>query len=241
MTQTVIVTGSAGGIGQAICRRFRSAGYYVVGLDQLKNDGVDEWIDVDLADLHRVREVAHEVSNKRQVAVVVHNAAIQPLAPAGDTAAEDFLQTLRVNVLAADALVSGSRVSLARHRGCVVVVSSVHAYATTANINAYATSKAALEGWVRSAAIDLAPTVRVNAVRPGAIDTAKLRDGFARWGKSVSDERWAVLVARTPLGCVGEAADVAAAVFFLAGTEAKFITGSTLVVDGGATARLGTE
>lgn len=241
MSKTVIITGSAGGIGQAICRRFRTAGYYVVGLDKLESREADEWVEVDLGDLRRLREVATDVSIQRPVVVVVHNASIQPLGSAGDTSETSFMETLRVNVLAADALVAATRASLAKYGGSVVVVSSVHAYATTAGVNAYATSKAALEGWARSAAIDLAPAVRVNAVRPGAIDTAKLREGFGRWSSSRPDERWAILEARTPLGRVGKATDVAAAVFFLAGNEAGFITGSTLVVDGGATARLGTE
>lgn len=206
----------------------------------MSNDA-DKWVAVDLGDLQRVREAAVEVTSAHPVSAVVHNAAIQPLAGAGDTPDESFMEALRVNVVAANALVSETRASLARNGGSVVVVSSVHAYATTAGINAYATSKAALEGWVRSAAIDLAPAVRVNAVRPGAIDTPKLREGFARWGPHVADERRAVLETRTPLGRVGEAAEVASAVFFLSGPEAGFITGSTLVVDGGATARLGTE
>ena len=122
----------------------------------------------------------------------------------------------------------------------MVVVSSVHARATTGGLTAYATSKAALEGWVRSAALDLGPEIRVNAVAPGAIDTAKLSEGFARWGES-AEERKAVLRERTALRRIGEPADVAAAVSFLIGDDARFITGSVLVVDGGATARLGSE
>ncbi|MGE2724325.1 SDR family NAD(P)-dependent oxidoreductase [Mycolicibacterium pulveris] len=241
MSQAVIVTGSGGGIGQAICQRFRDADHYVVGFDKVESKDADEWVEIDLANLQRVREVTKEISNKHPVGVVVHNAAIQPLAAAGDTSDDCFIEVLRVNVLAADALVNAAGASLARHDGSVVVVSSVHAQVTTAGINAYATSKAALEGWVRSAAIDLAPDVRVNAVRPGAINTAKLRDGFDRWGRDVSAERWAMLEARTPLGRVGASTDVAAAVYFLAGAEAGFITGTTLVVDGGASARLSTE
>lgn len=240
MSPAVIVSGSAGGIGQAICRRFRGVGYFVVGLDRLENPEVDEWIAIDLSDSETVRDVAAGVCKRYPVSVVVHNAATQPLAAAGETPVDAFLETMRVNVIAADSLVAGSRNSLAELHGAVVVVSSVHAHATTRNINAYATSKAALEGWVRSAAIDLAPAVRVNAVRPGAIDTAKLHEGFARWGDD-ADARWRMLEARTPLGRVGEATEVAAAVHFLASSDAAFITGSTLVVDGGAAALLGTE
>lgn len=239
--QTVIVTGSAGGIGQAICRRFRGGGYHVVGIDKSESRDADDSVELDLGDLSRVHDVATKVSLNRAVSVIAHSAAIQPLAATGYTDYESFLETLRVNVLAVDTLVSATRASLANHGGSVVVVSSVHAVATTAGINAYATSKAALEGWVRSAAIDLAPAIRVNAVRPGAIDTPKLHEGFSRWGQDAAAKRRLMLEERTPLRRIGTPDDVAAAVYFLSSSEAAFISGSTLVVDGGATALLGTE
>ena len=72
-------------------------------------------------------------------------------------------------MVAVDALLSGARESLAANSGSVVVISSVHAHATTGGVTAYATSKAALEGWVRSAALDLGPGIRVNAVAPGRL------------------------------------------------------------------------
>lgn len=241
MTSAVIVTGAAGGIGRAICERFRQGGYHVIGVDRNEADAADHWLEIDVGDLGPLREAAAAISEQYPLAAVVHNAAIQPMAGAGDTEYDVFVETMRVNVLAADSLVHATRSNLAQQRGSVVVVSSVHASATTAGISAYATSKAALEGWVRSAAIDLGPDIRVNAVRPGAIDTAKLREGFARWGPDVAEERRSVLMARTPLKRIGEPAEIASAVAFLVSDEASFITGSTLVVDGGASACLGTE
>ena len=122
----------------------------------------------------------------------------------------------------------------------MVAIGSVHGRATTPGIAAYSTTKAALEGWVRAAALDLAPRIRVNAVIPGAIDTPKLREGFARWGSGAA-ERFAVLEQRTPLNRVGQAAEVASAVAFLVSDRAAFATGTSLVIDGGATTRLGSE
>lgn len=241
MNPAVIVTGAAGGIGTSICARFKRDGYSVVGIDRLRCADVDLWLGIDIGDLAELRAAAAEVCDRFPLSVVVHNAAVQPIAGAGDTPYEAFVETMRVNVLAADSLVHATRTSLDENGGSVVVVSSVHAGATTKGINAYATSKAALEGWVRAAAIDLSPRIRVNAVRPGAIDTAKLREGFARWGAEGADERRHVLETRTPLGRIGLPEEVASAVAFLAGPEASFITGSTLVVDGGASACLGTE
>lgn len=241
MKRAVIVTGAAGGIGTAICARFKEDGLTVVGIDRNECVDVDLWLSVDVGDLAALRTAAAEVCEQYPLAAVVHNAAVQPIAGAGETPYDVFVETMRVNVLAADSLVHATRDNLRSERGSVVVVSSVHASATTAGINAYATSKAALEGWVRSAAIDLGPDIRVNAVRPGAIDTAKLHEGFARWGAEDALQRRLILETRTPLGRIGVPHEIASAVAFLAGPEASFITGSTLVVDGGASACLGTE
>jgi NAD(P)-dependent dehydrogenase (short-subunit alcohol dehydrogenase family) len=175
-----------------------------------------------------------------ELKAIVHNGAVQPIAGAGDTPFDEWTNALRVNVLAVDALVSGTRENLAANDGSIVVITSVHGRATTGGITAYATTKAALEGWVRSAAMDLGPSIRVNAIAPGAIDTAKLREGFARWGET-AEERKEMLRQRTALRRIGEPSDVAGAVSFLIGDDARFITGTVLVVDGGATARLGSE
>lgn len=241
MTRAVIVTGAAGGIGAALCRRMRGDGYIAIGIDQTSAADADVDLRVDLRDSERVAEVARELAGDYDIKAIVHNAAVQPLGGAGETSPAEWSDTLRVNVIAIDALVSGARDSLAANDGSVVVIGSVHARATTGGITAYATTKAAVEGWVRSAALDLGPEIRVNAVAPGAIDTAKLREGFARWGEQSGAERKEVLRQRTALRRIGEPSDVAGAVAFLIGDDARFVTGTVLVVDGGATARLGSE
>ena len=240
MTRAIIVTGAAGGIGAAICQRVRNDGYIAIGLDSDIATEADVDVRIDLRESERLIDLGRELARDYELQAVIHNAALQPLAVAGQTSLSGWMDALRVNVISVDALLSGTRESLAANDGSVVVVSSVHARATTGGLTAYATSKAALEGWVRSAALDLGPEIRVNAVAPGAIDTAKLREGFARWGES-AEERKAILRERTALRRIGDPADVAAAVSFLIGDDARFITGAVLVVDGGATARLGSE
>jgi NAD(P)-dependent dehydrogenase (short-subunit alcohol dehydrogenase family) len=235
--RAVVVTGSAGGIGTALCERFAADGYYVVGIDLGRSSAADESVQVDSSDLVALELAATEIAARHDVRVLVHCAAHQPLARAGETSVPEWLTTLSVNVVAADLLLGVFLDSLES----VVAVSSVHGRATTSGIAAYATSKAALEGWARAAALDHAPRIRVNAVVPGAVDTAKLREGFARWGEQVGAERRAVLEERTPAGRVGAATEIADAVAFLAGPHAGFITGTSLVVDGGATVRLGSE
>jgi NAD(P)-dependent dehydrogenase (short-subunit alcohol dehydrogenase family) len=241
MKQGVIVTGAAGGIGAALCRRAKEDGYLAVGIDRDAAGEADVQILADLRDSERLIALGAELSLQYEIKALVHNAAVQPLAGAGQTPVTQWLDTLNVNLIAVDALLAGTRTNLAAHQGSVVVITSVHAHATTTGITAYATSKAALEGWVRAAALDLGPQIRVNAVAPGAINTAKLREGFARWGAESAENRMAVLRERTALRRIGEPGDVAGAVAFLIGDDASFVTGSVLTVDGGATARLGSE
>lgn len=240
MSRAVVITGAAGGIGAALCQRARKDGYLAIGIDQIGAAEADVDFELDLRDSEQVVDLGARLARDYDLKAVVHNAAVQPIAGAGETSFADWADTLRVNVVAVDALVSATRESLMTNDGSIVVVSSVHARATTGGITAYAATKAALEGWVRSAALDLGPAIRVNAVAPGAIDTPKLQEGFARWGES-AEERKAVLRQRTALGRIGEPSDVAGAVSFLISDDAAFVTGAVLVVDGGATARLGSE
>jgi len=236
----IIVTGSAGGIGVALCERFRRDGFTVVGIDRRESTAADIEYREDLARSDRLVEIGAEVASTLSVKAVVHNGATQPLGGAGAADFDAWAEAFRVNVVAVEGLVAGTRASLAANRGSVVAIGSVHARATSEGIAAYATTKAALEGWVRAAALDLGPEIRVNAIAPGAIDTPKLREGFARWGERAR-ARLDFLRDRTALRRVGAPADVAGAAAFLVGDDASFITGTTLVVDGGATARLGSE
>lgn len=240
MTRAVIITGAAGGIGAALCERMRKDGYIAIGIDRNVAPAADIYLEVDLSKSDQLVDLGRELASDYELKAVVHNGAVQPIATAGETSLEAWIDALRVNVIAVDALTTGTRENLAANDGSVVAISSVHGRATTGGITAYATTKAALEGWVRSAAMDLAPEIRVNAVCPGAIDTSKLREGFARWGESAEDRK-AILRQRTALHRIGEPSEVAGAVSFLMGDDARFITGTVLVVDGGATARLGSE
>lgn len=241
MNQAVIVTGAAGRIGAALCERMRADGYTTIGIDRGASVEADVSVRFDLSESEQLVNLGRELARDYALKAVVHNAAVQPIAAAGETSLGAWLETLRVNVIAVDALVTGTRESLVASSGSIVVLGSVHGRATTGGVTAYATTKAALEGWVRSAALDLGPDIRVNAVAPGAINTPKLAEGFARWGDESVEERMKVLCQRTALHRIGEPRDIAGAVSFLIGDDAGFITGTCLVVDGGATARLGSE
>jgi NAD(P)-dependent dehydrogenase (short-subunit alcohol dehydrogenase family) len=173
----------------------------------------------------------------------VHAAAVQILGAAGKVAVADWARSLQVNLLAVDEIVGACEDTLRAGRGSVVAIGSVHAFATTREMVAYATSKAALTGWVRAAALDLAPQVRVNGLAPGAVRTPMLESGFARRPDEGGIEgSLRALAAKTPLQAVAAPEAVAAMVATLCDDEVSgYVTGSIVVMDGGALLRLGTE
>jgi NAD(P)-dependent dehydrogenase (short-subunit alcohol dehydrogenase family) len=135
---------------------------------------------------------------------------------------------------------------LAAAAGAAIVnVASVHALQTSAGLAAYAASKGGLLALTRAMAIEFAPDrIRANAVLPGAVDTAMLRDGLNRPTVEGGDipSRLAALAGKTVSGRVGRPEEIAHAIYFLADeTQSSFMTGQALGVDGGATSRLSTE
>jgi len=129
--------------------------------------------------------------------------------------------------------------------GAVVNISSVHAVATSSGIAAYAASKGALMALTRAMALEFGEQgVRVNAVLPGAVDTPMLHAGLSR-GHVSGDTTFELvrgLGRKHVLGRVGQPEEIGQTILFLAdSTKSSFMTGQSIVVDGGATARLSTE
>lgn len=241
-----VVTGSSGGLGAAVVAVLRAQGLWVVGLDRVAPaeptapQTPDEHHLLDLGDLDAVAAVLPALQGRRVVALV-NNAAVQDNLRLSDLDGATFLEVLTTNVVAAHLLTRGLADDLRAQGGAVVNISSVHALATTAAMGAYAASKAALVALTKVAAQELAPEVRVNAVLPGAVQTPMLEAGLARHPLSPEQARWA-LQGRTPLGRIGDPVDVARTVAFLLDSEQSgFVTGESLVVDGGVSARLSSE
>ena len=229
-----IVTGTSSGIGAAIARTLRATGLDVVGISRSAAD--ETTLQVDLADLAALRTALEPIVAERRVRTVVHSAALQVLGAAGTVSTADWLASLQVNVVAMDVIVGLATPGLRAARGSVVAVSSVHGTATSNAIAVYASTKGAMEAWVRAAALDLGPEITVNAVAPGATDTPMLWAHLDPAGPEA-----ARLVERTPVQRVADPQEVADLVAFLVSDKARFITGSVLRIDGGALARLGTE
>ena len=250
MSRWALVTGAARGIGRAIADAFQRRGWQVIGWDRQPPVGPrPAWtfMAVDVADAAAVAASMDAVARHTpRLHALVNNAAVQLAKPLVATTPEEWDALMAVN-LRGPFVVSRAAYPLLRAAGdaAVVHVASVHALATSANIAAYAASKGGLLALTRAMAIEWAPAgIRVNAVLPGAVDTAMLRAGLQRGHLQADavEAQLAELARRTVLGRVGAPEDIAAAVLFLADpSQSAFMTGHGLVVDGGATIRLSTE
>jgi enoyl-[acyl-carrier protein] reductase III len=232
---SVLVTGGTRGIGLTIALRLVRDGAARAVLGYMRNDRAAE------AAVEEVRAagaepvlVRGEVSKPRVVEelashgpyrVVVHNAATGVIRPALETDERHWDWTLNAN---ARALLSLARATAPQmtEGSSIVAISSLGSARVLANYVLVGTSKAALESVVRYLAVELAPTVRVNAVSGGVVDTDAL-DHFP------NREEMLRAAERTPAGRLVEPADIAGAVSYLCSRDAAMVCGQTLVVDGG--------
>lgn len=241
----VVVTGAAGGLGRGLVNEFSSAGWSVIGADQCARPvGLEfaEWVEGDLADCD-TRDRLRLLMNG-SLDALVNNAAVQLNRSLTETTDIDWLQSIEVNLSIAFQLIRDLSGELAVRKGGVVNIGSVHTVATSHNIFPYAVSKSAMVGLTRSAALELAGLgVRCNSVLLGAVDTPMLRDGLSRRLHPDGVEgNLRHLVERTPLGFLAQPSDVAPSVRFIADSSlSPYMTGQSVVVDGGATLRLATE
>ncbi|MFD9735502.1 SDR family NAD(P)-dependent oxidoreductase [Umezawaea sp. NPDC059074] len=223
MTRHALVTGVSSGIGLATARRLLDDGWAVTGLSRgeppLDHDRLT-WLATDLGDLEAVRD---KVTGLSTVDAVVHAAGLQRSAPLGSLSTEDGAAMWRVHVEAASVLVDAVAPTLPR--GARVVLIGSRTMTGVAGKSQYAATKAALVGMARSWAMELVDrAITVNVVAPGPTDTPMLRDP----GRAATPPRL------PPMGALIDPAEIAGAVAFLLGPDARSVTGQTLVVCAGA-------
>jgi NAD(P)-dependent dehydrogenase (short-subunit alcohol dehydrogenase family) len=230
---TALVTGAGTGIGLAIAERLVADGW-ALGFatperdeesrgvcERLAQSGNVRWVTGDLSD-PRVPErlVAETVEGLGGLDALVNNAGVSLAKPALELTADDFDQVFSIDVRASFLLSQQAARAMA-DGGSIVNITSIHEHIPRVGFTVYASAKAALGMLTRNLALELAPAIRVNAVAPGAIATER------------NQEAWD-LAPLIPLGRPGEATEVASVVSFLLSPEASYITGASLVVDGGA-------
>lgn len=240
--RVMLITGAAGGIGRATVDLFYEKGWIVIGVDRNKiDDSFPEnglFIQADISDPNRLAEIYEAVKNfTDSLDAVINNAALQVVKPLLDTSVEEWDAVMASNLRS---VFLGAKLAYpllkTRGGGSIVNVSSVHAIATSSGVGSYAASKGGLLALTRSMAIEFAQdNIRVNAILPGAVNTPML-------SAHLDQVRLENLAKRTVNGRIGMPSEIAHAIYFLADDDqSSFMTGQSIVVDGGATAKLSTE
>jgi NAD(P)-dependent dehydrogenase (short-subunit alcohol dehydrogenase family) len=230
-----LVTGGGSGIGKATCERFAREGGKVVVVDLKEEHGHQTVQGIESAGGQAIfakadvgipkdiqASIQAAVGKWGRIDVVVNDAALMTFKPIVELPDDDWDKVLGVN-LRAVFLYCKYSVPHMKPGSAIVNVSSVHAHETTKNVVPYASSKGGMEAFTRGASEELAARkIRINCVAPGAVDTPML------WNNP--NVKSGVEKVK---GSIGKPEDIAAAICFLAADEARFITGTTLIADGG--------
>ena len=247
--RVAIVTGAAQGIGAAIAREFARHGATVVAIDRNPEAGrVCAEISAqggsvsaavfDITDWNAYRSCVAEVAAKHgKIDILVNNAAIVYYASILEDDPDRWREVIRVNL---EALYFGSKL-VAPHMvkagyGRIVNIASAQAIASEPRVGAYTASKGGIMSYTKALAVELAPFgVLVNAIAPGCIHTPmSVIDGV---DETQTDffKQWYVGMRKIPLARAGEPEEIARAALFLASEDCSYMTGHTMVVDGGLT------
>jgi 3-oxoacyl-[acyl-carrier protein] reductase len=238
----VVISGGSRGLGMALVSRCLGAGYIVATYSRSASPFVNKqleldpnrqnffWSKVDAADSAGVKRFVSEVSERYgQIGVVINNAGI---------GSEGIFATMRLSDidLCVDLNLKGplyltwvcARFMIQRHGGCIINISSVNGIRGHSGLAVYSATKAGLDGMTRSLARELGPRgIRVNSVAPGYFESEMVDqlDAVAK----------ARITRKTPLGRLASVDDIVEVVLFMISPSASFITGQTIVVDGGLT------
>ena len=237
------VTGGARGIGRGIVESLARRGDVVFLADRegtlAAETAAEMWAEgldvrdraLDVADVAATAAAIRAADAEVPLGTFVNNAGVALIRPLLEVTPEDYDRVLGINTRAVYfALQAAARCMVPRATGSIVNIASTSGFtASTSPMTLSDMSKGAVRMLTVTAARELAPTgVRVNAVAPGTIDT-ELTRAVASAGRSLDD----LMSTRIPMGRVGQPDDIAGAVAFLSSAAASYITGHTLVVDGG--------
>ena len=242
-----LITGGASGIGEATSIELARAGAHVciadIQLDAAQRLAADLVaaglnaiaVHMDVTDTNSIAAVA---ANLTHLDVLVNNAGIGHVGSVATTEEEDFARLMNVNVRSVY-LVTRAMLTLllaSARKGCIVNIGSVAGMIGIRQRFAYCTSKGAVLAMTRQLAVEYPRELRVNAICPGTVETPFVEGYLEKYHAHEKEKVREELRARQPIGRLGTPQDVASMVRYLASSEASFVTGSLMTIDGGWTA-----
>jgi glucose 1-dehydrogenase len=248
MVRIALITGAASGIGRAAAFRFRREGFAVVAADadlagaqstvaliresEPAGDAHNSCAaQVDVADRDSVTALFATLKSQGiQASAVVNCAGINPKREFLDMELDEWNRIIGVN-LTGTFLVSLQAARTMPDGGAIVNIGSINAEMATSQISAYAASKGGIRSLTKAMAVALAPHgIRVNAIAPGPCET-----NLTAMSRATAEGR-ARLLSRVALGRLGQPGEIASVAYFLASADSSFVTGETIIVDGGISA-----
>jgi 3-oxoacyl-[acyl-carrier protein] reductase len=238
----VVISGGSRGLGMAIAARCLDEGYLVATYSRSASPFVKKqmeldprrenffWSEVDATDLPGIRRFVTEVSERYgAIGAVVNNVGIGTEGIFASMRLSDINLCVDVNLKGTLSLTwFCSRFMIQRRGGCIINISSIAGIRGRTGVVVYSATKAGLDGMTRSLARELGPRgIRVNSVAPGYFESEMVN--------GLDEAVKARITRRTPLGRLATVDDIAAVVLFMMSPSASFITGQTIVVDGGLT------
>lgn len=244
--KVAVVSGATSGIGASIATRLHSEGARVLITGRSAERGKKlagelgegaEYFVADLAEEDAATKIVRNVLDTfGAIHVLVNNAALDHTGSLLETPMADVRALFEINTFGAIRLTQAAGLAMWDHGGSIVNITSRLASIAVPTMSMYSASKGALLSFTRAAAVDLAPyNIRVNAVAPGMTRTPLYDEWIARQEDPADVEE--ATVGAIPLGRLAVPDDVAAAVAYLCSPDAAYITGTTIAVDGGYTAR----
>ncbi len=241
MNKVCIVTGGSSGIGLSIVKKFLAQDYQVFNLDRQPS----EWGDYRVCDVTKVDQVINiinDISKQHKISALVSNAGIHYSANIEDTSEEALDKVFSINVKGAYAAIKAVLPNMKENQqGAIVLIASDQAIIGKRNSFAYNLSKASLASIAKTTALDYAQyNITANAVCPGTIETPLYHQAIDNYCANSGENKAEIHKAEEqlqPLGRLGQPEEVAELAYFLCSEQARFITGSLQVIDGGYTAQ----
>ena len=237
MSKTIIVTGSSGEIGLAICKKLIESKYFVVGIDNKKSKIKSNFFESIIIDLEKIssnenyhqkhKKKIKKIIKQKKIYGLINSAAFQVFKDFKRLSFKDLKKSLDINFFSFFRLFRLVEKDLVVNKGFIINISSIHSSLTKKNFTAYSTSKSALTSLTKSLSIEIGDKITCICIEPGAIDTAMLY-------KTLNNKKaYKTLEKNIPAQKIAKPEDIAKFINFLIESKIRYMNGSIVDISGG--------